>query len=130
MPQREILKYLDLHSLVAFSQVCTEWRELAERCDCWEEASRSSNIPRCWYFEHANSDLSMQGTAHCTNPTHTWERAIRRVRAVECKWRSRDIEVREIANQTGVLRSLKWPMQKRFAKSIAKCVQQITDFVL
>nr|CDS28991.2 f box:WD repeat containing protein 7 [Hymenolepis microstoma] len=98
MPQREIIKYLDLHSLVAFSQVCTEWRDLAKRCNCWEEASRSSNIPRCWYFEHANSDLSMQWTAHCSNPTHTWERAIRREKAVEYKWRSRDIEVKEIAN--------------------------------
>nr|CDS28996.2 f box:WD repeat containing protein 7 [Hymenolepis microstoma] len=98
MPQREIIKYLDLHSLVAFSQVCTEWRDLAKRCNCWEEASRSSNIPRCWYFEHADLDLSTQWTAHCSNPTHTWERAIRREKVVEYKWRSRDIEVKEIAN--------------------------------
>ncbi|VDO00961.1 unnamed protein product [Rodentolepis nana] len=78
--------------------VCTEWYDLAERCNHWEEARRSSNISKCWYFDHTDLDQSAQWTALCADHTHMWKNAIYREMAVGYKCRSSDLEVVKIVS--------------------------------
>ncbi|KAM3187910.1 hypothetical protein ACTXT7_001316 [Hymenolepis weldensis] len=101
---RGIVKYLDGESLWKCSRDSHKWKAVIDYTDRWEPICRSLNIPKCRYFEHEFLSQWTQWTTDCGQSGHTWQRAYHREKEVENKWRSGQIEIRELANISVVIR--------------------------